>query len=309
MNTENKSSDFLLLDKGFDKEHSTHCHLALVGNFQSLYYGVFDLINNRLVALGDYNFKNVSPEISLNIAGGRNSTEFDIFSSRFKEQVFRSPVVGLKFKSVSIGLNTEKCTLVPSPLFDENRKQEIFEFNFSGSVTSANSDFLQEAEIFCLYEAPESLNELYKNVFPNVKVAHYSSSLLESLYIENKFKSELKVYLHFFQNNQAGKNSFFEIIIFNQGKLLFFNSFYYQEKEDIVYYLLFVLDQLQINPAKIILTLLGNIQKSDEAVKLMSEYVKTVEFGKRPGNFEYPSTFDELPLHFYYSLLSHYLYC
>lgn len=235
--------------------------------------------------------------------------DYESTCRRLKSFLLQSPACNAKFKSASAGIYNETATLIPSALFDESKKKEFLQFNFSAELAgTAGSDFLQDMELFNVYDAPGIVAKTFKEIYGKVKVAHFSSSLLESLFIENKFKSGLKVYLHFFQKSPYGTVSRFEIIILKDGKLLLFNSFHFQEKEDIVYYLLFALEQLNINPEIAEITLLGNIHKTDEAAVLLSNYVRSVEFGGRPGNFGASPVFDELPSHFYYALLSQYLY-
>jgi hypothetical protein len=285
---------FRLIDKSFSADFSPGAHLSFIVSLSGFACCIFDLKKNRLTALEEL-FLPKQPN-------------YETLCSKLRSFIGNSIAAGLKFKSVSAAVYNEAATLVPSALYEESGKKEFLRLNFTGDHGSVAADFIQDMELYNIYDLPQPVAETFKEIYGKVKLAHFSSSLLESLFIENKFKSGLKIYLHFFQKHPYGAVSAFEIIIFKNGNLLLFNSFPFQEKEDIAYYLLFAMEQLHINPEKATITLLGNIQKTDEMVELIGNYVRSVEFGGRPGNPEISPVFDELPPHFYYALLSQYLY-
>lgn len=294
MKLEILSHFFKLIDKSFKEELSSTYHLSFILSLSGFAFCILDLKQNRLIFLEEHVFQ--------------KQPNNELLCNQVKSFISQSPILNAKFKSVSVGIYNEIVTLVPSALFDERKKKEFLQFNFSGDSFSAANDFLQEIDSHTIYDAPEIITKTFKELYNKAGIIHFSSSLIESLAIENKYKTDLNFYLHFFQKNPYGAVSRFEIIIFRAGKMLFFNSFQFQEKEDIAYYVLFVLEQLNLNPETTSVTILGNIQKTDEAVELLNNYVKAVEFGNHPGNFEYSSDFDELPSHFYYALLSQYLF-
>ena len=59
--------------------------------------------------------------------------------------------------------------------------------------------------------------------------------------------------------------------------MVFFNSFEYQTKEDFIYYLLFVFEQLQLDPQKQAITLYGNISTNSELYQIAYQFIRFVE--------------------------------
>ena len=59
-------------------------------------------------------------------------------------------------------------------------------------------------------------------------------------------------------------------------KLLFYNQFQYKNKEDFLYYLLFSLEQLQMDLEKIQLKLFGATEEDDPIYELCYQYIKNV---------------------------------
>jgi len=81
--------------------------------------------------------------------------------------------------------------------------------------------------------------------------------------------------LHFYVNIS---HSIFDIVVIEDAKLLFYNIFEYQTKEDFIYYVLFTLEQLELNPEETIISLLGDIDKESSLFKVLYTYVRNICF-------------------------------
>jgi hypothetical protein len=75
-------------------------------------------------------------------------------------------------------------------------------------------------------------------------------------------------------------SSSFEIIAIKNQDLIFYNTFEYSTKEDFIYYILFTLEQLKLDPETIKTGLIGTINKDDELFKIIYKYIRFVEFSK-----------------------------
>lgn len=287
-----EASSFKITDPSFNRTSSFHYHLSLLISRQSISCCVLDLKENKLIHLEESLFP--------------TTKDAEALCGRLKLFITGSAVAGIKFRSVSAGLYSDIYTLVPSALFDEVKKEDILRFNISERTEASmvSSDFMQEIEIYNIYESAAAIEKLLKETFEKITKVHFITPLVETLIIENKFKTGIKIYLNFLNAGITG----FEVIIIKNGQLLLCNTFTFHSKEDVVYYFLFTLEQLGINPETAAVTLLGNIPQTDETVTLINNYIRSVEFGHRPGSFRCPSFFDEVPPHFYYSLFSQYLY-
>ena len=68
----------------------------------------------------------------------------------------------------------------------------------------------------------------------------------------------------------------FEIIIVQNQHLLLFNSFDYKTPEDLIYYLLFTAEQLNMNPESFNLEFLGIIDEENSFFKIAYKYIRNV---------------------------------
>ena len=72
--------------------------------------------------------------------------------------------------------------------------------------------------------------------------------------------------------------SLFDIVVLKDSKILFYNNFEYQTKEDFIYYILFTLEQLELSTDKTKVSLLGDINKQSELYKILYTYVRNISF-------------------------------
>ena len=95
-----------------------------------------------------------------------------------------------------------------------------------------------------------------------------------------------------------------EVCVLSENKLEFHNSFTTDTKEDLLYFLLFSMEQLGLSPEKTELVLLDDILKSDEKYNLLYQYVRNISFGNRPENLNFSKELESIKSHQYFCLFS-----
>ena len=78
----------------------------------------------------------------------------------------------------------------------------------------------------------------------------------------------------------------FQVIAVRNQKLLLFNTFDYKTEEDFIYYLLFVTEQLNLNPETIQVKLLGTISKESNLYQIAYKYIRNVSLFFDYNNLE-----------------------
>jgi hypothetical protein len=99
------------------------------------------------------------------------------------------------------------------------------------------------------------------------------------LQIEKNAKAQ-KVYVNVSRDH-------FEIIVIENAKLMLYNTFKHQTKEDFIYFILFTAEQLNLNPETIELVFIGDITKDNDLYKIAYKYIRQISFGKRYDNYKY----------------------
>jgi hypothetical protein len=103
------------------------------------------------------------------------------------------------------------------------------------------------------------------------------------------------------------QQEYLQIINIQNGKLFFFNTFRYNTKEDFIYYLLFVMQQLHLSPDVQELLILGEIEKNSSLTEMIFKYIKKPLFGEKSNMYKFDIVFNEIPPHHFYNLLNFHL--
>ena len=121
-------------------------------------------------------------------------------------------------------------------------------------------------------------NYLFQN-FGAFEYKHHTTIFIEKL-LSLSSSEEKKVYV-----NVSSKS--FDVVVIQNKKLQFSNSFEFETKEDFIYYLLFTTEQLQLNPETLHLVFIGDINKDGELYDISYQYIRNVSFGSRFDSYKY----------------------
>ncbi|RLD26761.1 MAG: DUF3822 domain-containing protein [Bacteroidetes bacterium] len=176
-----------------------------------------------------------------------------------------------EFNSVIIVHENELSSLVPKPLFNKDCLADYLKFNSKILRTDyITYDAVLANDSINVYVPYVNINNFIYDRFGSFEFKHYSTLLIETILALEKHSSSAKMYVNVCESH-------FEIIIAKKNKLKLYNSFEYISKEDFIYYILFTAEQLQLNPEKFQLLLIGYINKDDDLYKIAYNYVRNVE--------------------------------
>lgn len=276
-----------IIDEAFDSTKTVGCRLIIQISVDGLILAVKEVQKNRFIALENYKFQEAYTF----------DTVVDLLSLLSKE----SKLIPNKYKAVTCLIVNNLSTIVPAPLFEESRKNMYLRFN-----TALNEDELVVVDDIKNLDAKNvfALSSVLKtklaSLFPNVSYHHCSTVLIESLLAQSKNQPVKRLFVHV-------QPSHFEAIVVEGKNLLFYNTFNYQTPEDFIYYLLFVYEQLQLNPETIEAVLLGDIEKNSETYLLSQKYIRNLKFGERSESADYSYQLQTLPKHTYFTLFNNFI--
>ena len=87
-------------------------------------------------------------------------------------------------------------------------------------------------------------------------------------------------------------------------QLLLYNIFSTKSDEDILYYLMFSVEQFKLDPNSLKLCVAANRETNDELFKTLKRYIKNVNFAVSDKIIERTETFETIPHHYYFTLLN-----
>ncbi len=202
------------------------------------------------------------------------------------------------YRLVRAGWAGAKCALVPQRLYNEHKKASYLEQATEvGKDQSILADSLPGLSMKNIYTVPESVESFVRRSFPQCRLFHLATALLESYRNMPAQKEGHRVYAHL-------KGELVFISVFDGGNLLFFNAFPYQNTKDFIYFLLLAFQQFALKPEKCPAYLSGELLEDSEIYREAFRYIKHIHFPGPPAALHLGPKLSLEPKHFFAGLLA-----
>jgi hypothetical protein len=279
------SPDIDLVDETFNENRAPACALIIQLSTENFALAVLDNQESRYLAARVYRYPyHFNP---------------DDFNQWLHEMV-SSSFASWRFQSVRIFIANLDYTLIPGPLFNPSKKAEYIHFNISdrqGDMVIF-SDRLAGLDAFTVFTVPLWLKDTLYEVFKPVPIHHAVSSFIESILNHYKYLTRNHT---LFINIQPG---FFDSLILHEHDVIFCNSFHFKSPDDALYYVMFVLEQLKLTPDQMELYVMGEMGKHAQVIERLASFLPRLDLVARNESFRYSHTFEQIPGHYLYNLLS-----
>ncbi|HEY5510518.1 MAG TPA: DUF3822 family protein [Prolixibacteraceae bacterium] len=275
--------DICFIDKSFDPEQSNLYHLSIQISLDGFSFAILDIPKGKYTVLKSINFFLKRPRL--------------LFAN-VRDIVIADDLLRLKYRSVEIVYATEKFTMVPQAFFHYGYSEKYFGFNHEVEKGySLDRTLFSKAEAWCIFTIPENLKDYLTFTFPKATIRHNLFPLIERSLKDNKnFPERKQVHLNFFRSN-------FELVVISGTKLLLCNQFNYSGENDVLYYVLYVFDQLKLSPDTTELVLHGQLPPADPLYQSFKKFVRKSAFATPTSLYQYSYTFNQEPGHYFTSLL------
>jgi hypothetical protein len=230
--------------------------LSIQVSLNGLSFCILDTISNTIISSDRLLFDKIQTPLELQ---GYLKTLLE------KHQLINAP-----FAEVVVVHSNGLFSFVPESLFDEKEMANYLKLN---AKILANDhiayDTLDNHDIINVYVPFVNINNYIFGLFGEFEYKHNTTVLVEALLNTSRAQKVPVCYVHV-----GGKQM--DITVISQKKLLLHNSFTYTTKEDFMYYLLFTMEQLNLDTESTKLKLFGNIEEDDNVYKLCYSYVKDI---------------------------------
>jgi len=199
------------------------------------------------------------------------------------------------YRFVYVNYFTDRFTLCPAAFYDAEHARAMLEFN-TGTIEEnlvLNDDVTPDIKL--IYAIDEKLKSALDLIFPHHRIKHSLSVLTQlMLHSEDLSKEQLLLYVH---------AEHIEIIVKEDTRLLLANQFSVKTQEDVLYYVLFILEQYQLNPVTVSMCVAGNINSNSDLMLTLKKYIRNIHLGIGHKSINWQGV-EGMPQHFNYSLLN-----
>lgn len=190
------------------------------------------------------------------------------FAELLKETFFAHDFFSWTYKKVQIITETNRYTLIPQNVYDEKRKQEFLDFTLSDPGSFCIDNAWKEKVL--LYPIDPAVYEFCSRSF--IAPQFYSHLIPQLMWWEQdslKKNSAAQMYVSLHEK-------MIDVCCFRQGDLLLVNSFEVSRPEDILYYILYIWKQLELNQEKDQFLIHGKPDVSNRVIELLRTYLRQV---------------------------------
>jgi hypothetical protein len=282
LNTKNPEAVISIVDESLEMNPEIRCDLVSGISSSEFSLALLDKTQNKFLALEV--FQNPEPE--------KNNFSW-LVTIPDKSILLKN----YNFKNVSVGIQNRQTTLVPSALFNEDDAAKYFHFNFNQDDATVLSEAVHGFDAVNVFGVPKLLAETMKHLFNGYHLHHHATALLNGIHLSFKKSGEKFFFLNIRKEN-------IDIVVTEGKQLIFFNSFNYKSIDDLMYYVMFTCDRLQMNPETLSMVLMGEVERESAVYNLLYKYIRNLSFASRQDIFNFSYVFKEIPSHFYFNLFS-----
>lgn len=203
-----------------------------------------------------------------------------------------------KFDKVQLSLLSTNFTMVPEAFGADQKLSSLLKFT-TGDINTNTTRHHNLSGLAFSYGIDQPLLAYFENTFPNIYIRHAGATTINLLLNHHSLQ-----YTNVFLNVH---DTSIELGVKENTKLIFYNNFSFENNEDILYYLLFTMEQFELNPLHIKLSIAGQVDVSSELAKSIRRYVKQVTFCTYDNSLNLIGELASLPHHYYFTLLNQHL--
>ena len=279
-----------IVDDTFEVDHMHEYILSIQLGNSIFRFCVIDSKRNRCMMIEDYKFDHA-------LLPGQLIEQLDLI---YDDHTLLK--AGF-WKSIKLSIKNLKFSLIPNSLFAAENAEDFLRLN---------CDFSEEEELFYfkhgtndtvnVFAAERKVANWFKQQYPSksVELIHHTSLLIEGVLHNHSSTPDRRLYV-------SVEDSIVAIVVKKGFNLDFCNNFQYQTPNDFVYFVMFVFDELDLNPETIPVILTGDIAKNSELFVRLYKYVRHISFGEKPGTLKFGYKFDEVSDHNYFDLYNMHL--
>ncbi|MDG1147269.1 MAG: DUF3822 family protein [Crocinitomicaceae bacterium] len=200
------------------------------------------IVNHLAIQLSEHaihfvslNNDTVLHESTLVFENDSTSYKKDILANHFSETAF----LATAFDEITLSWSHKRSTLVPNLIFEDSTPNDIFELCYGKDSVKYDLDYnrISELSAINIYEIPLWIKYYFVIKFPRIIIQHEGSHIIRQNIKDNGVKLKAAVVLY---------DGYFQVTIVKDNNLEFYSSFDYQNHEDVIYHLMFTLQQKEM---------------------------------------------------------------
>jgi len=270
----NSKNSILLVDPEFDPNTAADCNLLLKITADSFSYAVIDKNSRQLKAVFD-------------------QQECDDTAAELASALKKDSYLQLPFREIKVSVYTPNTIAVPNGLFNGSELDSYANFFAEATSTNVYTSPFAQFGFTSVFKLEQFIEETLNTSLASAARYEHNAPLLAL-----GATAEGNALLLDFT---AGS---FNALLLKNHKVIFQNSFQIDTPDEFNYYLLLLIQELKLDPACSTVLLSGIIHQEDGYYNCLSKYFDAIRFNLPPAGDIDHAILDDMPAHYYSSLLA-----
>lgn len=267
------NNSILLIDPNFEPANSANLNLLVKIGADTFSYAIIDDERKFVHAFYD-------------------EQECESGYEKLKERLKTDAYLKLPYSNVKVATHTQNIVFVPEELFSES--EVALHTKFFADADSQNvyvQPSLQQ-NIYTIFSIPQSLEKVINENWSTSTKLQQNSGLLQ---LATEITGD-GIIIDFTVGS-------FQFLYIKDGKIAFTQSYQFEDVEELTYYLLLIVNQLDIDAKQLPIKASGIIHEGDAKWNVLTQYFNEVDLLTISSDLD-TNILDDMPAHYYTSLLS-----
>jgi hypothetical protein len=223
------------------------------------------------------------------------------FLSKKLEPIFDQEVhLVAAYKSLIVTYSTNRAALIPKEFVISDYSTQIAALtNDISRSEDFHTDDLPGFKYQLVYGYPKELLSLLNRKYTEFKFLHKSVPLLSSAISQRNEESGNTLVINF-------EKKYIRMIALKGAQISLYNSFYFKNESDFLYYTLNICQSLHIDPVTDEILVGGYVADDSSYIRQLKKYLDNVHFLKPSSEFNYGNIFDKVQKHQFVTLFNSY---
>ncbi|MEI6265858.1 MAG: DUF3822 family protein [Sphingobacteriia bacterium] len=222
-----------------------------------------------------------------------DKSEQDDWNDIFYEIKTGSSIFNNNYKKVTCFFNTEEAIMVPEKLLTATSAEDYLNLIYGESVRhEVKYEKLIATKVFInAYRVRKAITELLGRQFIIFQTSHTYSNLLNDV-MRRPFINHQFIKLQFYSNH-------FILAVWKEERFQLIQSYRYNTPEDVLYYLLRIVQQYQFDLSDVLLEVSGMIEVETSLMLQLSKIFPKIEMDNLQTTGIFKMAESEYPLHYF----------
>lgn len=257
-------NELSLIDNSFRKDLTNTCHLSVQADLHGFSFCIYDHQQKKHVAFRKYFLQ--------------TQRLMDNFVRQMEELLKTDDLLILPYSSSVFLFLSQKSTLIPDNYFDQHVLKSYLEFNHELDVLDEiHYNYLPSVDAYNVFALHTDIASAISHHFKGVRYFHQAMPFIERVsdYSDNRQKQIMAVNIN---------HHFFDVAVSSSGRLKLYNTFQYKEPTDLVYFILYICNEFEMDPLTMELVLSGELSDMMSYRDAIREYIPGVQTLKTTDN-------------------------